>query len=295
MFKTTLAVALMACLLFASSAGAAPAFQPTRFSVDVRGSGPDVLLIPGLASSREVWTDTARRFGAGRRLHLIQVAGFGGLPAGPNAEGPLLQPLVEELHRYLADRGLSHVAVIGHSMGGLIGLMLAKAHPEDVGRLMVVDALPFYALVFSPAATAASVEPIAAQLRDNTLAMTPEAFAQVEAQTVARLSRSPDGQKAALAWALASDRRVLARASYEDITTDVRGDLSAIRAPVTVLYAWDPAMGPAEAVDGLYAGAYAALPDKTLARIDASFHFIPLDQPAAFAAKVQAFLDRAPK
>ncbi len=292
MFKTTLVVALVACLLSASSAGAAPASQPTRFSVEVQGAGPDVVLIPGLASSRDVWADTVRRFGSRRRLHLIQVAGFAGQPAGPNAEGPVLQPTVEELHRYLADRGLSHVAIIGHSMGGLIGLMLARAHPEDVDRLMVVDALPFYALVFSPAATVASVEPVAVQLRDNTLAMTPEAFAQIEAQTVARLSKSPDGQKAALSWALASDRGVLARASYEDITTDVRGDLPGIKAAVTVLYAWDPAMGPAEAVDGLYAGAYAALPGKTLARIDGSFHFIPLDQPDAFAAKVQAFLDQ---
>ncbi len=29
------------------------AFEPTRFSVEVRGRGPDVILIPGLTAGRE--------------------------------------------------------------------------------------------------------------------------------------------------------------------------------------------------------------------------------------------------
>ena len=42
--------------------------------------------------------------------------------------------------------------------------------------------------------------------------------------------------------------------------------------------------------DGLYRQSYAALPNKTITRIDGSLHFIMLDQPALFATQVDTFL-----
>ena len=85
--------------------------------------------------------------------------------------------------------------------------------------------------------------------------------------------------------------RSVARALYEDMTTDIRPKLREIKMPVTVLYPWDSATGmPQAAVDGLYRESFAPLPDKTMVRIDNSFHFIMLDQPDAFAAQVDAFL-----
>ena len=40
---------------------ASPAFVSDRLSVEVVGAGPDVILIPGFASSREVWRAEAER------------------------------------------------------------------------------------------------------------------------------------------------------------------------------------------------------------------------------------------
>ena len=54
------------------------AFTSDRLSVEVTGSGPDVILIPGLASSREVWRAAAERLKATHRVHLVQLAGFAG-------------------------------------------------------------------------------------------------------------------------------------------------------------------------------------------------------------------------
>src|SRR5687768_3707963 len=67
-------------------------FAPTRFSVWVVGSGPDVIMIPGLAGSREVWRPSANAV-PGYRYHLIQVAGFAGAPARGNAKGQVVAPL----------------------------------------------------------------------------------------------------------------------------------------------------------------------------------------------------------
>jgi pimeloyl-ACP methyl ester carboxylesterase len=47
---------------------------------------------------------------------------------------------------------------------------------------------------------------------------------------------------------------------------------------------------PQAASDGLYRESFAPLPNKTVVRIDHSFHFIMLDQPNVFAAQVDAFL-----
>ena len=105
------------------------------------------------------------------------------------------------------------------------------------------------------------------------------------------LVKSPEGRKVATAWAVASDKSVVARAMYEVMTTDLRPKLREIKLPVTMLYPWNIASGFAQsATDGFYGENFASLPDKKMVRIDDSFHFIMLDQPDLFAAQVDAFL-----
>ena len=45
-----------------------------RISVEVSGKGPDLVFVPGLASSRQTWRATAERLRAHYRLHLVPVA-----------------------------------------------------------------------------------------------------------------------------------------------------------------------------------------------------------------------------
>jgi pimeloyl-ACP methyl ester carboxylesterase len=261
-----------------------------RITVTVRGKGPDVLLIPGLASSSAVWDATAKQLENHFRLHIVQVAGFAGAPARANASGEVLQPTVDAIELYIKTNQLKSPTIIGHSLGGLAGMMLAIQHPEDVGKLMVVDSLPFFS-VLSGASDVAAATPQAAAMRDYTIAQSQDAYAQSEKQFLPRLVKSPEGLKAAIGWAIASDKSVVARAMYEDMTTDLRADLPKIEAPVMVLYPWDAASGfPHNATDKLYRDNFALLPNKTLVCVDNSFHFIMLDQPEKFATQVETFL-----
>ncbi|MBU2396536.1 MAG: alpha/beta hydrolase, partial [Alphaproteobacteria bacterium] len=126
----------------AQEAPARVAFTSDRLSVEVVGAGPDVILIPGFASSREVWRVEAERLKATHRVHLVQLAGFAGEP-WVHGDGPFVQPMAEELARYVREAGLERPAVIGHSMGGMTGVLLAQQHPDLIGRVMSVDSLPF--------------------------------------------------------------------------------------------------------------------------------------------------------
>src|SRR5262245_53937928 len=85
-----------------------------RITVTVRGNGPDVLLIPGLASSSAVWDAAANHLENHFRLHIIQVAGFAGAPARANAQGALIQPTSDAIDAYIKTNKLQAPRVIGH-------------------------------------------------------------------------------------------------------------------------------------------------------------------------------------
>lgn len=288
------AASALLALAAASAAPAAPArgaFASDRMTVEVRGEGnDDVILIPGLASSRDVWKEAADVLAARHRVHLVQVAGFAGEPARASADGNVVAPLVEELDRYIREARLGQPAVVGHSLGGATALALAERHPDAVGRLVIVDALPFFPMLFGPV-TAEQVRPQADAMRDATLAMPPAQFAAAQERTMQRLVKSDAMRPVALRWSLDSDRSTLARAAHELMVTDLRADLPKVHVPAMVIYAADEAAGlPGARADALYGAAYQDLAGVKLVRIDDASHFLMWDQPARFAKELDAFL-----
>ena len=144
---------LVFALFLMAAPAAAQTFQSDRIAVETRGRGPDVILIPGLASTPAVWRDTAASLEGRYRLHLVTVRGFGHVPPGANARGRLDQPVAAEIARYIETRRLDRPAVIGHSMGGQVALRLAADAPDRVGRLMIVDSVPFLGALIDPTAS----------------------------------------------------------------------------------------------------------------------------------------------
>ena len=267
-----------------------PAFASDRLSVEVVGSGPDVILIPGLASSREVWRAEAGRLKATHRVHLVQLAGFAGEP-WTHGDGVFVEPVVGELARYVREAGLERPAVIGHSMGGLIGVLLAQAEPALVGRVMSVDSLPFFSAMFGPQVTAETARPFAAQAAAGILAADEAGFRAQQVQTEIGMVRDPAPREAMVEWSMASDRQAMAAAIRDVMTIDARPGLAAMTTPVWALYASDADGGaPAAGADALWGREYAALPGVKLVRVDGSRHFIMADQPARFAELVDQFL-----
>lgn len=263
-----------------------------RFSDEVVGDGPDVVFIPGLASSRATWKATAERLRGKYRLHLIQVAGFAGESSRGNATGEVVVPTAEAIDSYLVDQKLSPAVVVGHSLGGTMVLYLAQKHAEHLKKALVVDAVPFYATVMmGPQATVASATPMAARIRDAKWDGDSAAYGKSLEPQVARMVTGPADRSMVVGWSVASDHGVIMRALYDDLTLDLRPGMAAIRTPIIVLYPdYAPAGAPPGAVDSMYPPMFAAAPSIRTQRIDNSLHFIMLDQPQAFAAALDGFL-----
>ena len=279
-------------------------FASDRIHVRVDGDmdGRDIILIPGLSSSPEIWQGTVDHLtaqdGVGWRVHRIHVQGFAGAPAEGNAQGatptPVAAPVAEEIARYIREQELIKPAVVGHSMGGTIGMMLAARHPALVGKLMVVDMVPFMGAMFGPpGATAQSVAPIAEQVYQGMANSPAEAYRTQAVASVTGMIATESKRAGPIEDTINSDQQVSSSAFRELILTDLRPELSKITAPTEVVYVKfnDPRMTP-EITDAIYQASFASLPGVTLKRIDDAAHFIFLDQPDRFNAELDAFLAR---
>lgn len=260
-------------------------------SVTIEGEGPDVILIPGLASSPEVWRKQAVELRKNYKLHLVQISGFAGSAAATNTENGVAKPTAQAIADYIRDEHIRTPAIVGHSMGGEIGIMLGARYPELVGSLTIVDALPFYSLAFDPKTTPEIVKPRAEMIRNQMIAAPSDQALATHTVAIANLVKTEAERPAIVRSAMQSDRKTVANATYEVMTTDLRPELHHIRAPLNVIYAYDAAYGiPAAVVDSMYKDAYHSASKAMFQRIDGSFHFIMLDQPDEFERALTEFL-----
>lgn len=256
---------------------AAPIFSSRRISVKTQGTGPDVLLIPGLGSGSSIWQASVAAV-PGYRYHLIHVKGFAGTAAEANAGGPVIGPVTAEIARYISAMGLEKPAIVGHSMGGMLAMLLAIRFPRQSGKVMVVDMTPAGAGMVG--GTAEGMGGFATRL-GNYFTGTKggrEMFRQLMGMF------SPD--------AADNDPDVMATALQELAKLDVTADLPKIKAPLTVLYATPANTEQRAAVMQRYQAAYAgATPARLRLRpIGPSGHMVMFDQPTGFANELRAFL-----
>ena len=287
-----LALLLLPFLAACATMDEAPAaFASERISVEVRGSGPDVVLIPGLSSSPEVWAGTVAAV-PGYRYHLVHVAGFAGKAAGANASGAVVEPVAHEIARYISETRLERPALVGHSLGGTWAMLVASHHPELASRVMVVDMLPFLGAMFGgPNATPETLRPVAEQIRQGMRSAPPAARRQQVEPMIATMVRTESLRAGIVEHSLASDSTVSSQAFYEIVVTDLRPELRNIRVPMTVLWVQPPQapIGP-EQMEAFYRASYANAPQAVLKRIPDAYHFIMFDQPEVFQRELRTFL-----
>ncbi|RYD49514.1 MAG: alpha/beta hydrolase, partial [Sphingomonadales bacterium] len=252
----------------------------SHISVQVIGKGSPVILIPGLSSPREVWDGIAPELAKTHKVYVVQVNGFGGDDPRDNLKPGIIDGLVADVHAMIVSEKLNKPAVIGHSLGGLATLMLARSYPQEIGKAMIVDALPFVGSAFFPGSTVESVKPQAEMMRAQMAGLYGQPVPEAVLSAIASQNAlKPASQETVKGWMAKADMRVSAQAMFEDLQIDLRGQLAAITAPVTVLVPWTGESGDTKVA--LYRGEYAGTARLTIQGIGDSGHFVMLDQPDA--------------
>lgn len=100
-----------------------------------RGEGRKLLLIHGLGGSWRSWCTLMAALGAERTLIAIDLPGHGATPA--EQDSGTFDGLVGSVERYIADKGLDGIDVVGSSMGARIALELARR--GLVGNVVALD------------------------------------------------------------------------------------------------------------------------------------------------------------
>ena len=246
-------------------------FQPRAFGVEVTGSGPPIIFIPGLGSPGEVWAGTVRALEDRYECHVLTLSGFAGRPP---IDEPLSAAVRRDLTRYIRSRRLDHPIVVGHSMGGFIALWLGASTPENIGALIVVDAGP----ALSGDLDAAKL------LRSRWADATDEEFARQARYMYSGMASDPRRLEAISSLAARSDRRTIGDAIYEMVITDLTDRMPEIRAPALFVLA-DGGLQQRirKQVEGVA--------DKEVVVIPKARHFVMIDDPKRFIAAVEAFLE----
>lgn len=272
----------------------APVWEGEAFSVSIAGRGRDVIFIHGLASSPDCWEEAGARLGPDVRCHLIHMRGFAGLaPSALREPMNYLKPMADAVAAYVRTLKGGPIAVVGHSMGGIVSLILARDHADVVERLMVVDVPAYFSILINPFATAGSMAGIAQHSRRHYVEKSRPQLQDELYRATEKLVSHPDQVERIVQWGMASDRRTTADVMAEVLVTDLRGDMQNIEAAVDVIYAWDKG-GPSTrmGLDQAYSSSYAGLKRGTKLRIDNARHYVMFDQPDEFYGRVRDWLAR---
>ena len=224
------------------------------------GEGPPLVLIHGLSGSGRWWRKNIRPLARYFRVYAVDLLGFG----GSRGQRFVLREASLLIESWLKQLGIARFHLGGHSMGGFVAADLAARHPEQVNRLVLVDA---------------AAVPIRRSLARN-------AFSLVEA-----LRYMPFDFLPVLATDfLRAGPVTMVRATHDILGADLTANLARIQADTLIVWGEKDTLLPLEMGERLHQ----ALPQAGFVVIEGAGHNPMWDRPAAFNRVVLDFLRQKP-
>lgn len=297
-----------AALLFASSAAATAAVPPPlppasasfdagSLHVDRYGSGPQsIVFIPGLTCGPWEWSAQIQHLATRYTIYALTLPGFDGRPP---ISGPLFATTTADFWTMLDQQHIVKPIVIGHSLGGTMGFMLATQHPERLRAVISLDGLPIYPanVAMSPAQVQATAAAVAAAMAKQT----PAQFQETErTKSLPYLVSSQSDINAIAALSGKSDPAATGRWFQEDLLLDLRPQLPKASVPILLIAPYDATIdgrfgaSTSAAKEAFYGQLVKTAPNVRVVTIENSRHFAMYDQPKATTDAIDAFLASLP-
>jgi pimeloyl-ACP methyl ester carboxylesterase len=266
-------------------------FEIRGVLVERHGSagGRPLVLILGLASGSWAWQDTIRAFAGEHPIYVLTLPGFDGRPAAGPAPLANARAAVEAL---IASRHLDKPVLIGHSLGGTLGLAVAEDQPATVGGVIGIDGLP---VMPGTEQMPAAARTQAAQRMQGAMAhQTPTVFAsqqQTYMRTIGVLDMTMADELAKLS--ARSDPASAGQYAADDVALDLRPGLQSITAPVLMLvpfYDQDSVGITENDKVAYYRDLMQGTPKLQVTAIAPARHFAMFDQPGMVNDAIRAFL-----
>jgi N-formylmaleamate deformylase len=292
--KTTYTLAILIIMFFIGTHSFAQATSDKAFSVKVVGKGDPMLFIPGLTCSSAVWDETIARYSKNHQCHVFTLAGYAGQPPMPN--GPYLKTYTDAIIQYIKENKMKNVILVGHSIGGFLSLKIATELQQDLAKVIIIDALPFYAGIVNPNAKVGFDEDQAKKAFDEYEKMDYKEFKAYQINTAKFLCADSSKWDEIATWGAKSDHRTMAYSSFEMLGDDMRKDIVAIKIPVLVLAAFAPiAQYPTftkEFVQASYSKQYQECKSCIVEVSPSAKHFIMFDAPDWLYSEMDTFIKK---
>ena len=107
---------------------------------EVIGRGRPIIFLHGWVGSWRYWVPAMQTASTRFRAYALDMWGFGDTARNQAMYG--LDKQVSLLDRFLQELGMGKVAIVGHGLGALVGLLFTMRYPTVVDRIMAVG-LPF--------------------------------------------------------------------------------------------------------------------------------------------------------
>jgi pimeloyl-ACP methyl ester carboxylesterase len=257
--------------------------QSFAIRVKKSGAGPPVIFLPGFITPGSVWDETSKNLTGKHESHFVSYAGFNGIDPIPM---PWYEAIKKELIAYTKINRLTHLTLIGHSMGANLAVDLAAEVGSMVDRVVIVDALACMREVMMPGVPAEGIG-YESKYNQQMLEASEETFEKNAIMMAEGMSTNPAKHELLKSWILKADRKTYVYGYTDLLKLDVRPALLSISVPVLILAAPFPSK---EAVLPNCEKQYATLANKTIRIAPGGRHYIMFDQPQWLYDEINSFL-----
>eukprot|EP00871_Galdieria_phlegrea_P004475 jgi/Galph1/5028/GphlegSOOS_G3659.1 len=102
---------------------------------------PPVVVLHGVLASGNTYRSVLKRddFAPEREIYAVDLRNHG---SSPHVQEMSYEAMIRDVKCFLEDNGITKACILGHSMGGKVGMLMALEYPELVSELVVVDCAP---------------------------------------------------------------------------------------------------------------------------------------------------------